>query len=43
VPLTTEQAAKIIMSAGLLQPETQAALAKMAATAKQEATEQPAL
>ena len=30
VPLTTEQAAKIIMSAGLIQPETQAALASMA-------------
>lgn len=42
VPLTTEQAAKIIMSAGLLQPETQAALATMAADAKQEATHKQA-
>jgi uncharacterized membrane protein len=34
VPLSAEQAAKIIMSAGLLQPETQAALATMAADAQ---------
>jgi uncharacterized membrane protein len=41
VPLTTEQAAKIIMSAGLLQPDTQAALGTMAADAKkQKANEQ---
>ena len=39
VPLTTEQAAKIIMSAGLLQPETQGALAAMATAARQEPTD----
>jgi uncharacterized membrane protein len=42
VPLTTEQAAKIIMSAGLLQPETQAALGTMAANARKPKTDEQA-
>jgi uncharacterized membrane protein len=42
IPMTPDDAAKLIMSAGLIQPEGQAALAAMAEAAKRQGAAQPA-